>query len=297
MVGSVKTFDPAKGYGFISAPNFPVDIYFKPELEPVAVGQQVTFTIHWTPQGKPQAREVTSPMQAGEMLYGTVRRYNPNKGFGFLAVEGRSQDVYFQKKDLPAEHQESSGLDGAQFQFSVTISSANKPQAQDMELLSMPAPGSGGGCGVKRPAPMQVPVRPSQGPPAASPVVVSPMKRLRPTPTTQPTVVPPPMAFAPRPALGGMQLGVQQMMAAVGLSPTLGPAGANGKTPGTVKSFNPMKGFGFIAAPSLPSDVYFNAKSLPDEYRQVDLTGQQVSFNVRYTADGKIQGTDVQVGF
>lgn len=295
MVGSVKTFDPAKGYGFISAPNFPVDIYFKPELEPVAVGQQVTFTIHWTPQGKPQAREVTSPMQAGEVLSGTVRRYNPNKGFGFLAVEGRSQDVYFQKQNLPMEYQESTAMDGAQFQFSVIMSPAQKPQAQDMELIAMPGPngamaGKGGFAGVKRPAPTQVPARPSV--PSAMPVMANPMvKRPRPMPTT----------VAPEPSFGayGFQNSVQQLMAAAGLQPTLGvaaPSYADGKTRGTVKSFNPMKGFGFIAAPSLPTDVYFNAKSLDDAYRSLQLDGQQVAFNVRYTQDGKIQATDVQVG-
>ncbi|OLQ10948.1 Thermospermine synthase ACAULIS5 [Symbiodinium microadriaticum] len=67
-----------------------------------------------------------------------------------------------------------------------------------------------------------------------------------------------------------------------------------------VKSFNPMKGFGFIAAPTLPTDaqisVYFNAKSLDDAYRSLQLDGQQVAFNVRYTQDGKIQATDVQDG-
>ncbi|CAE7644367.1 PPR4, partial [Symbiodinium sp. CCMP2456] len=586
MVGSVKTFDPAKGYGFISAPNFPVDIYFKPELEPVAVGQQVTFTIHWTPQGKPQAREVTSPMQAGEFLSGTVRRYNPNKGFGFLAVEGRSQDavefaclgstratgqqvpdaeyadsasgmlvtclsgahialaiseagkrgdwhqarrlysaytgaeiqvfsaamqaaircdqykqgaliyrklrglnikidslafasalkihsmlgqrdavreiwteamreceldallaaarisaaaaegdvqtaatvldqmnnscvsinvghlsaairacwqaegshhnaakylfslhkeldlqpnvitfaclvgaymsapledilvayadmkelgilpdtvfaeiflvtvlrkpkedawkaeelriqlqncsperiaaarqaiadfkdVYFQKQNLPMEYQESTAMDGAQFQFSVVMSPAQKPQAQDMELIAMPGPngampGKGGFAGVKRPAPTQVPARPSGlSVPSAMPVMANPMvKRPRPMPTTA----------APEPSFGayGFQNSVQQLMAAAGLQPTLGvaaPSYADGKTRGTVKSFNPMKGFGFIAAPSLPTDVYFNAKSLDDAYRSLQLDGQQVAFNVRYTQDGKIQATDVQ---
>mmetsp|Transcript_19763 Transcript_19763/g.46078 ORF Transcript_19763/g.46078 Transcript_19763/m.46078 type:complete len:530 (+) Transcript_19763:99-1688(+) len=306
MVGAVKTFDPAKGYGFIEAPNFPVDIYFKPDAEMVLPGQPVTFTVHFTREGKPQAREVTSPMQAGEVYTGTVRRYSPKTGYGFLSVDGRSQDVYFQKKDLPMQLQESGALDGAQFNFSVVMSAMNKPQAQDMECVAMPTQG------MKRPAPTQAPQRGPAGPAAMqSPVLSNPAKRLRPTATAGPAAAQAMANQMANPMVnafgGGIDLAaVSQIMqaAAAGIPGMAGALGTgfgaadqslDGKSMGSVKSFNPAKGFGFIASPTLPSDVYFNAKSLPEEYRGMQLAGQQVAFTVRYTQDGKLQGNDVQV--
>ncbi|CAJ1421173.1 unnamed protein product [Effrenium voratum] len=136
MVGTVNNFDAAKGFGFICAPNFPADVYFKGESEVCMPGQEVVFILQYTQDGKPQAREVSPPMQAGELFSGIVRRYNAKNGYGFLHVEGRPQDVYFQRKDLPPDIQEQP-LEGAQFQFTVATV-GGKVQAQDLEWLAMP---------------------------------------------------------------------------------------------------------------------------------------------------------------
>eukprot|EP00434_Breviolum_minutum_P004726 symbB.v1.2.004165.t1/scaffold235.1/size321457/24 len=64
---------------------------------------------------------------------------------------------------------------------------------------------------------------------------------------------------------------------------------------GSVKSFNPQKGFGFITCPSLQSDVYFNSRNLADHMRTAQLDHRQVSFTVRHLPDGKLQANNIQV--
>jgi len=140
LSGMVKSFDPIKGYGFIVLPNFPVDVFFKGDGNGLVKGQEVSFTLKYSKDGRPQGENVAPPMQAGDTCVGRVKRYNPAKGFGFLAVEGKPQDVYFQKKDLTEDLQEQN-LDGAEMQFTVKLTSDGKPQAQDMILMNMPVPG------------------------------------------------------------------------------------------------------------------------------------------------------------
>mmetsp|Transcript_41876 Transcript_41876/g.51549 ORF Transcript_41876/g.51549 Transcript_41876/m.51549 type:complete len:470 (-) Transcript_41876:15-1424(-) len=270
MIGQVKTFDPNKGYGFISAPNFPQDVYFKamdPALE-VQNGMEVTFTLKYTPDGKAQAHNVCRPVQSGEILVGTVRSYNPNKGFGFLAVDGRSQDAYFKKAGLPPELQEEPSLEGAQFQFTVNLN-GNKLQAQDLEFLTSSGP---------------------SGPPV-------PSKRAAPGATN--TFSTKRYRYDERPQVSnghGAYVGgtIRAHPSAKGGAPA-GPPGLEARHSGSVKSFNPHKGFGFIFCPALQTDVYLNAKQLPEQWRSRPLDGRQVSFKVIYTVDGKAQANDVQV--
>eukprot|EP00931_Biecheleriopsis_adriatica_P030400 TRINITY_DN1791_c0_g1_i3.p1 TRINITY_DN1791_c0_g1~~TRINITY_DN1791_c0_g1_i3.p1 ORF type:complete len:497 (-),score=138.86 TRINITY_DN1791_c0_g1_i3:256-1746(-) len=257
MVGTVKSFDPAKGFGFISAPNFPPDIYFKPDLEEVTKGQQVTFLIKWSPQGKPQAREVSIPMQEGDSYVGSVKRFNPNKGFGFLSVEGKPQDVYFKGELLPPDLQENlSGLEtGTQIRFTVHLAPDGKPQAQEMVTVGGPPQG------VKRPMMNAAGVSANNG--AA--------KRMRPTPSGVP-LMPAPAAFAD-------------------------PAGADTgeRCQGTVKSYSFSKGFGFVQSPAVQGDVYFQKAALPPKFREMELQGYEVAFDLQYRPDGKPMGMNLEV--
>lgn len=255
MVGTVKSFDPAKGFGFISAPNFPPDIYFKPDSEEVTKGQQVTFTIKWSPQGKPQAREVTAPMGEGDSYVGSVRRYNPNKGFGFLSVEGKPQDVYFKGEQLPPDLQEGGGIEGTKIRFTVHLAPDGKPQAQDMAVVGGPPQG------MKRPIA------------GAGNLAMhgSAAKRMRPTPST---------VAAPAPAFNG---GGNQ------------PGGEGERCVGQVKSYSPVKGFGFIQCEGLEKDVYFQKSGLPPANRDMDLQGFEIAFDLQFRPDGKPVGINLEV--
>jgi len=56
---TVKTYNPAKGWGFLTSPEMPTDIYFQRKLLPEgsqpAAGMQGVFEVAFTPDGKPQA--------------------------------------------------------------------------------------------------------------------------------------------------------------------------------------------------------------------------------------------------
>lgn len=61
VIGSVKSYNASKGFGFIEVPDKPGDIYFKKELVPTdmqeeqIIGRQVQVMVHMSPDGKPQA--------------------------------------------------------------------------------------------------------------------------------------------------------------------------------------------------------------------------------------------------
>eukprot|EP00933_Yihiella_yeosuensis_P064199 TRINITY_DN6755_c0_g1_i1.p1 TRINITY_DN6755_c0_g1~~TRINITY_DN6755_c0_g1_i1.p1 ORF type:complete len:509 (-),score=119.67 TRINITY_DN6755_c0_g1_i1:216-1679(-) len=260
MVGTVKSFDAEKGYGFITAPNFQGDIYFKPDSSGWTKDQKVTFFLKYAQNGKPQARDVAGALEEGQFVVGEVKRYNPSKGFGFFGVENRSQDVYFQKKDLPVEFQESPDLDGTRFSLQIRLTSDGKPQAQDLQFSEGPPKG------VKRAAPGGDDGHdPSQGTAA---------KRTRPS-----TV---PAAFA-RPSS----------------APSVAPAvGGGDSTVGMIKSYNAAKGFGFISCRDVKTDVYFQKSGLPTSLQQSQsLQGKEVSFQMHFTEDGKAQGSAIKVVF
>jgi len=256
LSGMVKSFDPIKGYGFIVVPMFPVDIFFKSDAAQIGKGQEVSFTLKYSKDGRPQGENVAPPMQAGDTMVGRVKRYNPAKGFGFLAVEGKPQDVYFQKKDLTEDCQEQH-LDGAEMQFTVKLTNDGKPQAQDVFLLNMPAPGE------KRPGDFD------GGEESAA-------KRLR----TEMGVDP----FGG----AGFNMNGQGAFAAPA-------AAAGGSYTGTVKSYNAMKSFGFITCPSVAGDVWFRSSSLPPDLQQMAVAGMEVTFDLQFAADGKPQASNVNI--
>lgn len=70
---------------------------------------------------------------------------------------------------------------------------------------------------------------------------------------------------------------------------------------GTIKSYNPTKGWGLISTPEIPSgtagqagDVFFMKSNLPQlEVRDTELTGMSVNFELMKTADGKWRAHNV----
>merc|ERR1719183_508518 len=59
---------------------------------------------------------------------------------------------------------------------------------------------------------------------------------------------------------------------------------------GTVKSYSPTKGFGFLLHTNVAGDIWFARESLPVELRQIDLAGNQMIFELTRAPDGKPQG-------
>jgi cold shock CspA family protein len=70
---------------------------------------------------------------------------------------------------------------------------------------------------------------------------------------------------------------------------------------GIVKSYNGIKGYGFISGSALPqADVLFGKESLPDDVREVQgkfLEGRQVLFNAEQGTDGRYKATAITLPF
>lgn len=277
--GTVKTFNSEKGFGFISCPASPSDIYFKSQ-EDITVGMDLAFNVKIMPDGKLQARDLVAALSEGQTAVGTVATYNGAKGFGFIRIPDQPNDVHFKKEVVQPEFQQQE-LVGKTVRFTITIHNG-KPQAQTAQFLARPPVGyvppldDGPGGGAKRPAPSANPyLGLGTGLAAASPA-------------------------AKRPRVGGLPAGAAGWVSAPAAWPGASGGGpsltAVGQMTGVIKSFNPGKGFGFIESPTSPgADVYFKASHLGQHAHTEGLVGTQVSFHASSTPDGKLQGSSIQM--
>jgi len=142
MHGMVKSYDDNKGFGFILAPEVGRDIYFQGHGTSFSSGENVSFYLTFTPDGKPQARGVVQGYTEGESCQGEVKSYNRKNGFGFLQVADKPGDVYFKKDVLPAHLQEED-LAGRTANFTVHLVNDGKPQVGQIEFVEGGAPQAG----------------------------------------------------------------------------------------------------------------------------------------------------------
>lgn len=121
--GKVKWFDPGKGYGFLESAEG-TDLFVHctalPPGEVLSEGDEVEFTVEESPRGPnavqvivlsrsgipPRSRiDVNRPGyptksygsvggSLGETKRGTVRRYDGERGFGFIQVEHSNVEVF-----------------------------------------------------------------------------------------------------------------------------------------------------------------------------------------------------------
>eukprot|EP00449_Zooxanthella_nutricula_P000720 CAMPEP_0198501788 /NCGR_PEP_ID=MMETSP1462-20131121/8913_1 /TAXON_ID=1333877 /ORGANISM="Brandtodinium nutriculum, Strain RCC3387" /LENGTH=205 /DNA_ID=CAMNT_0044230845 /DNA_START=101 /DNA_END=714 /DNA_ORIENTATION=- len=82
---------------------------------------------------------------------------------------------------------------------------------------------------------------------------------------------------------GGIQAAAQAAQA----------AGAGQHHQGEVKSFNEVKGFGFIECQTIGVDVYFQKKDIPDHLQGQNIVGMTVDFHNKITPDGKTQAMNL----
>lgn len=263
--GVVASFNAQKGFGFISCQSSTgADLYFK-STEEIPVGTEVAFYVKVMPDGKMQARDLMAALSEGQTAVGTVNRYVPHKGYGFIRIPDQPNDVHFRKDVVPPELQDQE-LEGKTVRFTVTLHHG-KPQASTAQFLARPPPGYVAPSveqGIKRPAPgggggmAHAPAWPAPPP--------APSKR--------------PRTSSPHAAVGSSS-GRQHV----------------GQMTGWILSFNAMKGFGFIQSPtSTNGDVYFKALNLPAGHQQrSDLAGVEVAFQGSSMPDGKLQANSIQV--
>eukprot|EP00404_Azadinium_spinosum_P020996 CAMPEP_0180627786 /NCGR_PEP_ID=MMETSP1037_2-20121125/38559_1 /TAXON_ID=632150 /ORGANISM="Azadinium spinosum, Strain 3D9" /LENGTH=151 /DNA_ID=CAMNT_0022648435 /DNA_START=1 /DNA_END=453 /DNA_ORIENTATION=+ len=62
---------------------------------------------------------------------------------------------------------------------------------------------------------------------------------------------------------------------------------------GTVKSYNTVKGFGFLLHPDIQQDIWFARESLSLEFRTSNVAGAEMNFELYYARDGKPQARNL----
>ncbi len=161
VLGTVKWYEPAKGYGFASPDGGGPEVFVHSSAIAtggvVTAGQRVAFLVGEGERG-PQAEHLvplgaagTGPVAAGDGADGTVSWYDQGKGFGFVTPDGGGPDVFVQLRAL-AEGMK--GLtDGDRVSYQV-VQGDKGPQARDVHLVRSAAPSA---------APTPAPVRPSAG--------------------------------------------------------------------------------------------------------------------------------------
>mmetsp|Transcript_24270 Transcript_24270/g.56354 ORF Transcript_24270/g.56354 Transcript_24270/m.56354 type:complete len:476 (-) Transcript_24270:147-1574(-) len=260
LQGMIAKFFPEKGFGFIQSPAHPgVDIYFKGNGLIFEAGQAVSFTLTYTSDGKPQAKNLSAALQEGQTLDGIIRSFVSNTGYGFITVADRDVDVYFKGDKIPAPPPDGNYV-GRQVRFTVTMTKDGKPQVAEIHALG----------------------------------------------EVDPTFVPSSGRGVKRSIDGGM---AGMTMGTMGMIPDMAGGAPETKRQkvtvpvtgemlyGSIKSFNPEKGYGFIVSPTTGGDVFFLRTSLPLEHQRSEaLQGFPVQFYVAMGQDGRQQAEGINFG-
>mmetsp|Transcript_53311 Transcript_53311/g.116348 ORF Transcript_53311/g.116348 Transcript_53311/m.116348 type:complete len:189 (+) Transcript_53311:52-618(+) len=132
QTGTVKSYNPHKGWGFVEC-NGQDSFLYKKELKGQcpSAGNQVTFTVETSEKGT-VATEVKVVVPPDEAFYfGEIKRFNPVKGYGFISCEAfPDQDVFVLKSELP----QGFGPEGGHCKFKVTKEEKG-PAAKQIQLL------------------------------------------------------------------------------------------------------------------------------------------------------------------
>eukprot|EP00928_Gymnodinium_smaydae_P088486 TRINITY_DN72568_c0_g1_i1.p1 TRINITY_DN72568_c0_g1~~TRINITY_DN72568_c0_g1_i1.p1 ORF type:complete len:483 (+),score=102.95 TRINITY_DN72568_c0_g1_i1:72-1451(+) len=351
--GIVTSFSNFKNYGFIKCDQLGTDVFFTrkqlPEevrscsgelkLKEISVQMELEAEEQWK-NGKPVASKVYFCPAEGAKCYGSVKSFNPNKGFGFVSTSVAEQDFFFGRKDIPPE------LNGAELKghtagFKIMTSPEGKLQATELFFPALQAPLQGQ-AGPMQQMPMMQMMAQQMGQQgggqrlqgvvvsynhekgfgfAKSPAVsgdlffkgngssYSPGATITFNLFTTPDGKPQARDVAPGYGVPQMQMQmpVQAFVQSKGKGKGFGEgkgkgkAAGKGKGPngqdyggfvGTCVSYNPEKGFGFFQVPGM-ADVFFKKDYVVGAAYETDFTGKTAQLVIRYTPDGKAQASEV----
>lgn len=83
-------------------------------------------------------------LQNGTVVRGSVKRFNPKRGFGFIQITGESSeedDVFIHQSDIDIEGFRSLNV-GEEVEFTLEITDSNELKARHARLVSARAPNS-----------------------------------------------------------------------------------------------------------------------------------------------------------
>jgi len=261
--GTITSYGMKKGYGFIASEQIQGDVFFLrrslpiefadgfyPELDFQLKGNRVSFTVQRSKTGKSEAINVKFVPAPGKPVVGEVKTYNQTKGYGFLTSSSvPGQDLIFARRDVPQMLQ---GVDlkGHKCAFVVNQKPDGKLQANDLKF-----------------------------------------KKVR---TSQLALSGGTMGMMGLPGLGMLQMLGKGFGKGFGKGPGKGGFGKGGDRPepgmqGTVITYNTSKGYGFIKAGRMSSDIYFKAQG---NFQP----GMVVAFNLKMNRDDKLSALGVRPG-
>jgi len=85
----------------------------------------------------------------GDVVRGTVKRFNPKRGYGFIQITGESSeddDVFVHQSDIDIEGFRSLNV-GEEVELELEITASNELKARHVKLLSKREPYTGGSAG------------------------------------------------------------------------------------------------------------------------------------------------------
>ncbi|CAE8590026.1 unnamed protein product [Polarella glacialis] len=110
LSGTVKSWNGAKGFGFITGSSLPQDILFGRTELPGDIrevqgkfmeGRPVVFDAVQGPDGRYKATAVAVPLIEGKEVAGKIKTFSEKHGYGFITSSSLTEDVRFQTTDLP----------------------------------------------------------------------------------------------------------------------------------------------------------------------------------------------------
>jgi len=286
-VGVVASYGSMKGYGFISSDAFEGgDAFFgrnvlPPELQNVAgrgfelKGRPVVLDLSEADlqQGKRVAAAVRLMVAEGDTCTGIMRSFDHSVGKGWIECQSLDGGLGFGLGDLPAAFQGSTPPADAVISFTVGVAADGTFEARGIAMMDnspvanmQPQQSAGKGGFTQRinPAAMQG----QQFPGMAALQAVN-------------------FKGGNGKGAGGFGGGG----ATYGGGAQAGPLQDGMRLQGTVISYNPEKGFGFLQAASAPGqDIYFKGQGL------ACTQGMALSFTIKIMPDGKTQAREIAPG-
>eukprot|EP00746_Dinoflagellata_sp_MGD_P015168 gnl/MRDRNA2_/MRDRNA2_133590_c0_seq1.p1 gnl/MRDRNA2_/MRDRNA2_133590_c0~~gnl/MRDRNA2_/MRDRNA2_133590_c0_seq1.p1 ORF type:complete len:847 (-),score=190.24 gnl/MRDRNA2_/MRDRNA2_133590_c0_seq1:114-2330(-) len=305
--GWVRSYSADNGYGFISCDDksllkdakaeragdvfFPRDELCAEDQKGFPVGTMVSFELYRSPyDDKPRARmvrqkketckEQSTVSQPVSRKEGKVKKYNMDKGFGFIGVQGLG-DVFFPREEVLPEDQNSLLVgDIVTFELYCNPHEPNKPRARVVRLRDCDDPLPAAANCSSLPDPVMhtslnstlVAAASKTGNPGKGAHVPAKAKTEILTPKSASSIV------------KSVKEPVKKDM--------------NGRevTEGRVKSYNSTKGFGFITArsQSTSGEFWFPKAEVSFEQQEALRMGTLVAFEPHRTPDGRLQARRVR---